>query len=102
MYFSGVVWQINHPIEGAFESLATLQKLGKKIYLVTNNTENSDKTYCDRAQCAGLHLNSVNMQYIFFSSLPVGLCDDHFICVYVYIKFMLIFLIESFSYYLFI
>ncbi|XP_029165657.1 4-nitrophenylphosphatase-like [Nylanderia fulva] len=53
----GVVWQIGHPIEGAFESLASLQKLGKKIYLVTNNTENSDETYIERAQCAGLHLN---------------------------------------------
>ncbi|GAB1862935.1 4-nitrophenylphosphatase [Camponotus japonicus] len=53
----GVVWQIGHPIEGGFESLAILQKLGKKIYLVTNNSENKDQTYCDRARCACLYLN---------------------------------------------
>ncbi|KAM0736235.1 Glycerol-3-phosphate phosphatase [Formica fusca] len=52
----GVVWQLSHPIEGAFESLAILQKLGKKIYLVTNNSENADQTYCDRARCACLYL----------------------------------------------
>ncbi|KAL6432095.1 hypothetical protein ACFW04_006665 [Cataglyphis niger] len=53
----GVVWQLSHPIKGAFESLAILQKLGKKIYLVTNNTENADQTYCDRARCGNLYLN---------------------------------------------
>lgn len=66
MYFLGVVWQLSHPIEGAFESLAILQKLGKKIYLVTNNTENADQTYCDRARCGNLYLNPVSMQYVFF------------------------------------
>jgi len=65
MYFPGVVWQIGHPIEGGFESLAILQKLGKKIYLVTNNSENKDQTYCDRARCACLYLNPVSMQCLF-------------------------------------
>lgn len=65
MYFPGVVWQISYPIEGGFESLAILQKLGKEIYLVTNNSENTDQTYCDRARCACLNLNPVSMQYLF-------------------------------------
>lgn len=57
----GVVWNIYHPIKGAFESLAILKKLGKKIYLVTNNSENTDQTYCDRARDAGLNLNPDNV-----------------------------------------
>lgn len=84
MYFPGVVWQINQPIKGGFETLAMLQKLGKKIYLVTNNSENTDQTYCDRAQSACLYLNPVSRQCVFLNF--IGLSDDYF--VYVYAEFI--------------
>lgn len=75
------MWQLSHPIEGAFESLAILQKLGKTIYLVTNNTEHADQTYCDRARCASLYLNPVSMQYM-FSFLHFIRSDNYFVRVY--------------------
>lgn len=80
MYFPGVVWHISNPIEGGFESLAILQKLGKKIYLVTNNSANKDQTLCDRARCACLYLTPVSMQCLFFYFFDLS--NNYFICIH--------------------
>lgn len=63
MHSLGVLWQFNKPIEGASESLMTLQNLGKQLYLVTNNTTITLETYCKCAQHTCLNLNSVSIGY---------------------------------------
>ncbi|XP_012219465.1 chronophin-like [Linepithema humile] len=55
----GVVRQINKdPIEGAMESLAAMQKMGKQVYLVTNNSTNAMDDIFENARRASLNLSS--------------------------------------------
>ncbi|EGI58853.1 4-nitrophenylphosphatase [Acromyrmex echinatior] len=54
----GVLWQLNKPIEGASESLKTLQKLGKQIYLITNNSSKTSDNFYKSPQCINLNLSS--------------------------------------------
>lgn len=60
-FFSGVVRQINkEPIEGAMESLAAMQKSGKQVYLVTNNSTNAMNDIFENARRASLNLSPVS------------------------------------------
>ncbi|XP_012534791.1 4-nitrophenylphosphatase isoform X2 [Monomorium pharaonis] len=54
----GVIWQLNKPIEGASESLKTLQNLGKQVYLVTNNSTISLNSFYESIQYIRLNLTS--------------------------------------------
>jgi len=58
---TGVLWQINKPIEGASESLAALQNLGKQVYLVTNNSTRAIENFYKSAQYMRLNLSSVSI-----------------------------------------
>jgi ribonucleotide monophosphatase NagD (HAD superfamily) len=52
------------PIEGALESLATMQKLGKQVYLVTNNSTNAMNDIFKNARRVSLNLSSVSSDII--------------------------------------
>ncbi|KAG7206117.1 hypothetical protein KM043_003511 [Ampulex compressa] len=52
----GVLWHINTPIVGAGEALNKLGALGKKIYLVSNNSTVNVSTYCERARKIGFDI----------------------------------------------
>ncbi|XP_011864984.1 PREDICTED: LOW QUALITY PROTEIN: 4-nitrophenylphosphatase-like [Vollenhovia emeryi] len=55
----GVLWQqLSKPIEGASESLMTLQNMGKKIYLITNNTTAIADNYYKSVEHIRLNLSS--------------------------------------------
>ncbi|XP_011635554.1 pyridoxal phosphate phosphatase-like isoform X1 [Pogonomyrmex barbatus] len=54
----GVLWRFNKPIDGASESLATLQNMGKQLYLVTNNSTKTFENYCKSTQHSCLNLSS--------------------------------------------
>lgn len=53
----GVLWYIDAPIDGAVESLKKLQTLGKKLYLVTNNSTISVDAYRKKISKCGLDVN---------------------------------------------
>lgn len=61
----GVVWQIDHPIANAFESLATLQKMGKQVYLVTNNSIRASSAFSKLAHHACLDISPVNIGFVY-------------------------------------
>lgn len=61
MRSAGVLWQLNKPIEGASESLSTLQNLGKRVYLITNNSTQVLESYYKSAQHTRLNLNPVSI-----------------------------------------
>ncbi|XP_018349222.1 PREDICTED: 4-nitrophenylphosphatase-like [Trachymyrmex septentrionalis] len=54
----GVLWQLNKPVKGASESLKTLQKLGKQVYLITNNSTKTSENFYKSPQCISLNLSS--------------------------------------------
>lgn len=53
----GVLWYIDTPIDGAVESLKKLQSLGKKLYLVTNNSTISIDAYRNKISQFGFDVN---------------------------------------------
>lgn len=61
MHSPGVLWQLNKPIEGASESLSTLQNMGKQVYLTTNNSTKVLDYYYESPQYTRLNLSSVSI-----------------------------------------
>jgi farnesyl diphosphate phosphatase len=53
----GVLWEIDQPLEGTCESLARLQKLGKQVYLVTNNSTNALDTVYETIKRVSLNIS---------------------------------------------
>ena len=57
---SGVLWHLEKPIPGAMEALKRLQELGKKVYLVTNNSTTSTEQYSQKIRKLGLVIHPVS------------------------------------------
>ncbi|KAH9502727.1 hypothetical protein Btru_069611 [Bulinus truncatus] len=52
----GVLWTTNGPIDGSPEVIAKLKGMGKKVYLITNNSDRSRKEYWELCQQIGIHV----------------------------------------------
>ncbi|XP_032679102.1 phosphoglycolate phosphatase 1A, chloroplastic-like [Odontomachus brunneus] len=57
----GVIWHFGRPIKGAIESLIALSKLGKTVYLVTNNSTYEIKYFIEKFRRGGLEINPDNI-----------------------------------------
>ncbi|XP_076681638.1 uncharacterized protein LOC143375900 [Andrena cerasifolii] len=53
----GVLWHLDKPIPGAMEALKRLKDLGKKVYLVTNNSTMSTDRYSQKIRKLGLEIH---------------------------------------------
>lgn len=56
----GVIWYLLNPIPGAILSLRKLQDLGKKLYLVSNNSNISIDDYIKNFKKYGLSVEPVS------------------------------------------
>ncbi|CAL7939006.1 unnamed protein product [Xylocopa violacea] len=52
----GVLWYVDKLIPGSLKAVGTLSKMGKKLYLVTNNSAVKRETYLERMRPSGLHM----------------------------------------------
>ncbi|XP_076761429.1 uncharacterized protein LOC143429638 [Xylocopa sonorina] len=52
----GVLWYLDTPIPGSTKVLHALSKLGKNIYLVTNNSVVRKETYVEQLRSSGLNM----------------------------------------------
>ncbi|KZC08050.1 PREDICTED: 4-nitrophenylphosphatase-like [Dufourea novaeangliae] len=57
----GVLWYVDRPINGAIETLKRLQDLGKRVYLVSNNSTTSFDRYNEKVRSGGLELKPEQM-----------------------------------------
>ncbi|XP_014488715.1 PREDICTED: 4-nitrophenylphosphatase-like [Dinoponera quadriceps] len=53
----GVIWSFTYSIPGALESLEALNKLGKEVYLVTNNNTHNLEFFVEKARDGGFKIN---------------------------------------------
>lgn len=59
--FAGVVWFYGGKLPGSTESLTKLQKLGKKIYFVSNNSIHGTENYVSKLEKLGFSTDKVRI-----------------------------------------
>lgn len=56
----GVLWLVNSPISGAFNALENLEKIGKKVLFVSNNTLSTVDDYLKKFRIMGYNAKRVS------------------------------------------
>ncbi|XP_076170034.1 glycerol-3-phosphate phosphatase [Ptiloglossa arizonensis] len=79
----GVLWRLQKPIPGALQTVNKLQELGKKVFLVTNNSTISIDQYCTKMRKGGLEVKPEQIinsaKVISWYLKKINFCDEAFL-----------------------